>query len=228
MLKFFKNTNEIIYITFISAFCSIIYEFSLAQSLSSILGNSVLRYNLTIGLYVFSLGLGAIFYKKFLKDSLNIKLFKIEFLLSFIGGISSILMLLLAKGIRDTNYTLLVILTHSFIFIVGFLSGFELPTLMDISEQKTKDTSNIILSIDYIGTFVGVITFTFLLLPKLGVFQLTFFTAFLNALICFYIAFKSNNTKYLFTALILVVGYGACLFSGDTLHKFLIESVYLQ
>ena len=42
-------------ITFILAFCSIVYELLLGQTLSAFLGNTVLRYSVTIGLYMMSL-----------------------------------------------------------------------------------------------------------------------------------------------------------------------------
>ena len=46
-------------ITFILAFCSIVYELLLGQTLSAFLGNTVLRYSVTIGLYMMSLGIGS-------------------------------------------------------------------------------------------------------------------------------------------------------------------------
>ena len=39
-------------ITFVLAFCSIVYELLLGQTLSAFLGNTVLRYSVTIGLYM--------------------------------------------------------------------------------------------------------------------------------------------------------------------------------
>lgn len=47
--------------TLVLAFCSIVYELLLGQSLSAFMGNTVLRYSVTIGLYLFSMGMGALF-----------------------------------------------------------------------------------------------------------------------------------------------------------------------
>ena len=44
---------------FVLAFCSIVYELLLGQALSAFLGNTVLRYSVTIGLYMMSLGIGS-------------------------------------------------------------------------------------------------------------------------------------------------------------------------
>jgi spermidine synthase len=46
-------------LTFVLAFCSIVYELLLGQALSAFLGNTVLRYSVTIGLYMMSLGIGS-------------------------------------------------------------------------------------------------------------------------------------------------------------------------
>ena len=46
--------------TFVLAFCSIVYELLLGQSLSAFLGNTVLRYSVTIGLYMLSMGIGSL------------------------------------------------------------------------------------------------------------------------------------------------------------------------
>ena len=45
-------------ITLILAFCSIVYELLLGQTLSAFFGNTVLRYSVTIGLYLFAMGMG--------------------------------------------------------------------------------------------------------------------------------------------------------------------------
>ena len=46
-------------LTFIVSFCSIVYELLLAQTLSTVLGNTVVRYSLTIGFYLAAKGIGA-------------------------------------------------------------------------------------------------------------------------------------------------------------------------
>ena len=81
--------------TFILAFCSIAYELLLGQSLSAFLGNTVLRYSVTIGLYMLSTGIGAMFAEGKLVKRPMITLLKIELLLTVTGGFSVILLLVL-------------------------------------------------------------------------------------------------------------------------------------
>ena len=77
-------------ITFILAFCSIAYELLLGQSLSAFLGNTVLRYSVTIGLYMLSMGIGSLMAEgRFVKSPVT-ALLKIELLLTVTGGFSVI------------------------------------------------------------------------------------------------------------------------------------------
>ena len=46
-------------LTFLLAFCSIVYELLLGQALAAFLGNTVLRYSVTIGLFLLAKGIGA-------------------------------------------------------------------------------------------------------------------------------------------------------------------------
>lgn len=52
-------------ITFVLALGSVLYELVLAQTLSSVMGNTTYRYNMTIGLYIASMGVGAALVDKF-------------------------------------------------------------------------------------------------------------------------------------------------------------------
>jgi spermidine synthase len=80
-----KNKNIIQYITVVVAFCSIIYELLFSQVLTVIFGSSVIMYSLTIGLFLFALGLGSLLFEKFQKRKLEKFFFDVELLLSITG-----------------------------------------------------------------------------------------------------------------------------------------------
>ena len=80
-----RNKNIIQYITGVVAFCSIIYELLFSQVLTVIFGSSVIMYSLTIGIFLFSLGLGSLFFEKFQKRKLEKFFFDVELLLSITG-----------------------------------------------------------------------------------------------------------------------------------------------
>jgi len=182
----------IVLITSILAFCSIVYELLVAQTLTATLGGTVLRYNITIGFYIASLGFGVIFYRSFnFKDAVS-RLINVEIILSVIGTLSPFYILFvdkLARVLSDSfaiNFegfliqSLIFLLDYALIISIGFLSGFELPLLMDIGDKFFKKLSIKVLAVDYIGSMIGAIAFAIILLPNTGVFLMAAMTGLLN------------------------------------------------
>ena len=92
--------------TFLLGFCSIVYELLLGQSLSAFLGNTVLRYSVTIGLYMLSMGIGALMAEgRWVKHAAT-TLLKVEILLTVVGGFSVIFLLILnSVGMPDLLFS---------------------------------------------------------------------------------------------------------------------------
>ena len=165
--------------TFILAFCSIVYELLLGQSLSAFLGNTVLRYSVTIGLYMLSMGIGSLFAEgRFVRRPVT-TLLKIELLLTLTGGFSVIVLLVLdAIGMPPSLFSLLA---HLLIVIIGILTGFEIPLLIQLKNLETGRSKNSVLGIDYLGAFCGTVVFAFLFYPIVGLVPTAFCVASLNA-----------------------------------------------
>ncbi len=183
-----KRISVIYLITFIVAFCSIVYELLMAQTLSLLTGNNVVMYSTTIGLYLASLGLGAFLCtNKRLVHSVE-TLWKVEILLSLVGGVAVALLhfshMLYAYLMMNLHYTMGLILFFTFsygvIAVIGILSGFELPLLIHIREHEEERTANLVLGVDYFASLTGAIVFALILLPYLGVLRTGFVTAMLN------------------------------------------------
>jgi len=188
-----KKVSVIYFITFIVAFCSIVYELLMAQTLSLLSGNSVVMYSTTIGLYLASLGLGAFLCTdKRLVRSVE-TLWKVEILLSLVGGVAVLLLhfshMLHTYLMVNLHYTMGLILFFTFsygvIAVIGILSGFELPLLIHIREQEEEKTANLVLGVDYFASLTGAVVFALVLLPWLGVLRAGFMTAMLNVLAAF-------------------------------------------
>src|SRR5690606_31904867 len=106
------------------AFCSIVYELLLGQTLSAFLGNTVLRYSVTIGLYMLSMGIGALSLQMRPSEAPVISLQWVEIFLTALGGFSVVALFLLdAFGVPDA---LLSGAAHSLIIVIGFLTGLEI------------------------------------------------------------------------------------------------------
>ncbi|MGK0367864.1 MAG: spermidine synthase, partial [Thermoproteota archaeon] len=192
--------------TLVLACCSILYELLLAQTLSTTMGNTILRYNITVGLYMASMGVGAIIYSRWKKDELYLKLLNVEILLSVMGALGPILVLFFEMCMQklsssEMSYhgfiiqSLLFCFNHSLIIVIGLLSGFELPLLMDIGAKIVEKFDIKVLIVDYVGTLIGVVLFPIWLLPEYGIFTVAFFIAFLNSLVALTIAVKSVKKK---------------------------------
>lgn len=166
--------------TFLLAFCSIVYELLLGQTLSAFLGNTVLRYSVTIGLYMFSMGIGALLAGERILARPVLSLQFLEIALAVLGGVSVPLVFFI--DLLDAPAWLLSIVAHLLIIVIGVLTGLEIPLLIEV-RAEVKNAASRILGVDYIGAFVGTVAFALWFYPKLGIFATAIFTASINALV---------------------------------------------
>lgn len=175
-------------LTLVLSFCSIVYELLLAQSMAATLGNTFLRYNVTIGLYLASLGGGALLCSRRKAGDLVLRLIEVEVALAFLGALSPLLILFwdaaMFKALPRPGYWLMAYgFDHGLVVLVGLFSGFELPLLMRLGGDKANE----VLAVDYGGTLLGALLFPLCLLPGLGVLQAAALTGLLNALCALYL-----------------------------------------
>tara|TARA_R110000868_G_scaffold103710_5_gene285447 strand:+ start:16851 stop:17897 length:1047 start_codon:yes stop_codon:yes gene_type:complete len=209
-LSRWKNSEKGLFLaTFILASCSLLYELMLAQTLSSILGDTAHRYNVTIGMYIASMGLGALIYEKFQAKKLTTSLLKVETLLIVVGGLAPFFSLMLDSSLREYP-VLLSILLHSLIVAIGVLSGFELPLLMDMGQKKKEGLSTVVLGVDYLGTLFGAILFPLFLVPLVSLFGISAVVAFFNCVVALYFSIEltvNKKTNFVWVILFLVLAY---------------------
>jgi len=166
---------------FVLAFCSIAYELLLGQSLSAFMGNTVLRYSITIGLYMLSMGIGALLAEgRFLKHPVTV-LMKIELLLTISGGFSVLgLLVLNSLGLPGVVFGTVA---HLLIVLIGIFTGFEIPLLIHLKSLETRRAESTVLGIDYLGAFFGTVAFAFVFYPVVGLVPTAFLVASLNAVV---------------------------------------------
>jgi len=238
----------IIFYTFILAFCSLSYELILAQSLSATLGNTVVRYSTTIGFYIMALGVGVILYnKKFNQEKCISSLLYTEQLLAIIGAFSPVIIVISNYFIRKLStvlgfddgltssplYYMELFFDYALIFIIGFLSGFELPILMDIGNKYYKKLGIKVLAFDYFGSTMGAILFALYLLPQHGLFYTGIFVGILNILtsLFIYVNYRQDpNVKFsmFITSFIILVLLLICLIFEADLQKYIINEIYMS
>lgn len=151
------------------AFTGMSYELIYSQWLSAILGGTLFRYSVTIGIFTFCLGLSAIFFDFVEKKDFRCLQLKWINLFIVLIAATSFLIYELAFFISEekiNHYLLLNIVLHVPIVLVALATGFELPLLYQglPENEKTK-----VLSFDYFGMFMATVLFPLLFLPQFGI-----------------------------------------------------------
>lgn len=178
--------------TIFLAYCSVIYELLLAQTLTTLFSNTVLRYSMTMGLYISAMGLGALIFSRISQRINRVHFISIELALSILGGLAPFLLMGLEslfwvqKVTPTLSHYVLLILSHMLVVVIGLLSGFELPFLMDMAKNHAASTANnlnsslAVLSVDYLGTLLGIVLFPLVLLSQFSIFEIGLMTGIIN------------------------------------------------
>lgn len=237
-----KQSLSFVYsMTFIVAACSILYELLMAQALSAIMGNSVLRYNLTIGTYIASMGIGALLFNRFKLEDKYLGLTYVELFLCIIGGLSPFLILsfdaflhkISSTGIMSYHGSLIqstsFLFNHFLILAVGFLSGLELPYLMSMGKEKTDTSEKRVLVVDYFGTLFGAMLFPLFLFPLMRLFDIGFVVAILNCAVALFLMTKIDK-KYISLKISVCFVFFTYLITkifSNQISNYFIENLYL-
>ena len=236
-----SNRLYLIYlVTVMTACCSILYELLLAQALSTTMGNTALRYNTTIGLYIAAMGFGALLYKKFVKNNVFHEFVKIELMLSIIGGVAPILALIFDYAFNKlanstgtpffSNFIQMPLFTinHLLIIVIGFLSGLELPLLIDMGKMFDKKKGIFVLAFDYFGTLIGAVLFPIIILPQFHIFTIGYIVSAMNILVALFIMIKLKveNTKYKIIIAIMLFIWAVVIFNSSQVNEAIIQKFY--
>lgn len=174
----FKRSALLLSVLFI-AMCGILYELLISSISSYLLGSSIYHFSITIGLFMFFMGLGS-YLSKYLKKNILQTFIVVELVLSIVGGASC---LVLHLALIYTKYY--GFLSGVLIAIIGTLIGTEIPLIARLLENKRalKDTIAEILSFDYIGALIASLLFPIVLLPYLGTMRTALVISFINIIV---------------------------------------------
>lgn len=222
------NATTLLFTTLLISICSIVYELIIGSLSSYLLGNSVTQFSITIGLYLFAMGIGS-FASKYVSRNLFDVFTFVEIIIGIVGSFSSLILFLCHLY---TNIYPLVM--YVLIIIIGFLVGLEIPLLVRIIEENKKELKNSIANLfafDYIGGLLGSILFPVILLPQLGYITTAFATGLINltaaAIIVFKYKDKLKNRKLsqvlLYCSFIIVIFF---TINGDRQTRSLEDGLY--
>ena len=214
----------------VAAICGIVYELIISTISSYLLGNSVYQFSLTIGVFMFSMGLGSIV-TKYLNTQYIENFIFVEILLALIGGGTGLALFLVFPYARE--YYELVSL--SLIVIIGALVGMEIPILTTALAEfrSTKHSIADVMSFDYLGALIGSLLFPLVLLPKLGLIETSFVVGLLNLIVAalttfiFWTHLKHKEiTKYLLVVTAILISLG--IYYGNNLTKYAEKHLYFD
>ena len=205
---------------FIIAGCSLIYELLISSLSTYLLGSGVVHYSVTIGLFLFFMGVGS-----WLAQHIHRRLIEtfiwIELALGLVGGLCAVL-LYTAYAWTEYYYPLMVLV----IGMISILVGMEIPLLTRIFEPGSGIRQGIsdVLACDYIGALLASLFFPFILLPYLGHLLTAFLIGFVNLLVALSVLYRFHAhchnprrlglVSLLMTALLAVTAIGAPVFNG--------------
>lgn len=163
---------------FASGACGIILEYIQASLASMILGNAFEQWAMVIGLMMFWMGFGSLIQTRISKPFLVYAFIGIEISLALVGGFAPTLTYL-AYGMT-AHYSLVL---YFFVSFIGILIGLEIPVIIRINNDYSKELSTnlgSILSADYIGSLAGSLIYVFLILRYIPITEAAFLTAGMN------------------------------------------------
>jgi spermidine synthase len=141
------------------------------------------------------------------------------------------------SGLDSSNYYQNLFMLKILFFVaiqlltlgIGLFSGFEIPLMMKIAEDRlghSEEGEHQILGINYLGTLVGTICFAYFLLPKLDVIKTSVAVALLNLAVCAYCLFKYIKKKrFVYSGFVMLLS-GMIFFIG--FNENIITQRYLK
>lgn len=211
------------------ALCGISYELIIGTISSYFLGNSVLEFSLTIGLFMSAMGLGSYVSKFFVdEDALLGRFFIVEILIGMIGGLTSpVLFMVFATSDLFRPIQIAMILS------VGLLVGLEIPLLTRYIRRYSELRVAIsqVLSWDYIGALVGSVAFPLVLLPQLGLIGSSLAVGLVNigVAIAGIYAFRKelrSAAVYLVACAVVALGLVGLFIASDPIERYLDSQLY--
>ncbi|UVE52189.1 spermidine synthase (plasmid) [Haloferax larsenii] len=135
------DTGTLLALTFVVSFCSFAYEFVYSELLTVMYGGTVTQYVITVGLYFFSLGIGAALSDDLDATDLGGNFFRTEVLLAAVAP-AGFLLIVGLNSVRIPQAVpaaLVWTVARLPVVVVGFLSGFELPLLTHMVDELDAD-----------------------------------------------------------------------------------------
>ncbi len=231
-----RSAFRMLFACFLLAFCSLSYEFMAAQIMASVMGNTVLLYSLTMGVYIFALGMGSLVpIADISQNTLFHRLLWIELTLCLLGGLAPFWILFadgwMAQLIPDAGIQTSCTLVFCFLLIttIGVLSGMELPLLLRLDEIRYQGREFMrLLALDYIASFAGALAFPLWIFPSWGLVQAAAFFGLLNVAATLFLIPRAEIRSLKWGILVIGLGLGLIIWHADKTSQWMSRQIYAQ
>lgn len=212
------------------ALCGIVYELIIGAISSYLLGNSVYQFSLTIGFFMFAMGIGSLL-SKYMGDNEIQNFISVEIAIALVGGVSGILLFITFPNAR----VLYEFVQYGLILVIGALVGMEIPILTGLlaRQKTTRESIAEVMSIDYVGALIGSLLFPLVLLPSLGPVRSSFAIGLINAAVALLnvVVFRDRLRYYrvmLVACVATVVALIACMLFGTWITSYAEKHLYFD
>ncbi len=157
----------------------LVMEYVLATVSTYVLGNSIEQWSIVIAVMLLSMGIAAHLQKKLGDTHLIEKFVAVEVLLAILGGFAP-LIIYAAYAYMETHFAIAL---YGTVGMIGFLIGLEIPIVIRINEKyvgELKANLGWILSMDFVGGFVGAVIWVKFLLANFPLTEISFIVAGFN------------------------------------------------
>ncbi len=234
---------------FILSFCSMSYQLLMARSLAEITQHHIFGYSISFGFFLLGMGIGGIYYAKSLIQKSPLKVFfSTEIFLALLGGLAvffiffshTLLNLLVFSDMNNffsgnAKDFIFIFFSQSFLFLIGFFSGFELPIWLKLAEARKNsqgilNKTGALLAASYMGGFAGSLLLTLLIAPIFGLISSCILIGFINVIILIetFVSYKNLSLKKSFAILVSIF----FLYMGNYWQKEILQmnlkSYYLR
>lgn len=193
-------------LTFVLAFCALLYELLIARVVSLWAVNNAVWYALAVGIFIGGMGLGAWFTERGDKTLPAWKrLFGVECRLALAGGLSVLAVYAAAllglfldlSGAEFWGRVLFFGVAFTVALGVGIGAGMELPLLMTMADDAPGapgDNGSRILLMDYAGALAAGMVFPLMVIPFMSVMTAAVLAAFMNAIAALWLLWHERAT----------------------------------
>lgn len=208
--------------------CSIVYELLLSALSSYFWGNSITHFSITIGLFMFFMGVGS-YLSRFVQHKLLQTFLTIEVAIGLVGGFAAAI---LYWGFAVTEYYYVV--AFLLIAIISILIGLEIPLVTRLVEtrQQLREVLAQVLAVDYLGALIASLLFPFVLLPYFGIVKTSFLIGMLNLAVASYLIvtfrpmLKEGLRGLVLAAVVSLLGLSGGLWYSFELVSFFERFIY--